>query len=243
MIEAQALSKHFDGRAVLNAVDIRVEEGQIVGIIGRGGGGKSVLIKLLCGLQVPDAGRVLIDGADLNQMDGLSLAELRNQFGLLFQNNALFDFMNVGENVGFPLVQLGILNDEEIAERVAMRLTEVDLPGVEMLLPNQLSGGMRKRVALARATIAEPPILLYDDPTAGLDPVTSSKIFKLIERLHKANGVTVIVGHDVDRMRAICSHWILIHNSAVHFSGSTEQALTSSDSIVRTYFHGVEVSQ
>jgi phospholipid/cholesterol/gamma-HCH transport system ATP-binding protein len=243
MIVAQSLTKSFDDRVVLDGVDIHIAAGQVLGIIGRGGGGKSVLLKLICGLQKPDEGTVLVDGLDLNQLQGTALAELRNQFGLLFQNNALFDFMTVGENVGFPLAQLGVLNEAEIEARVATRLAEVNLPGIEMLLPSELSGGMRKRVALARATIAEPPILLYDDPTAGLDPVTSSKIFKLIARLHKDDGVTVIVGHDVDRMRAVCTHWILLHKARVHFYGSTQDALTSSEPIVHTYFHGAEASE
>jgi phospholipid/cholesterol/gamma-HCH transport system ATP-binding protein len=242
MIIGSELSVAFEGRQVLNAVNVHIKPGSVLGIIGRGGGGKSVLIKLLCGLINPDTGAVKVAGKDLADLDGVGLASIRNQYGLLFQNNALFDFMTVGENVAFPLQQMGALSDGEIAALVARRLTEVDLPGIEGLFPRELSGGMRKRVALARATIANAPILFYDDPTAGLDPVTSSKIFKLISRLHTEESATVVAGHDVDRMRAVCTDWLLLHDGRVHFSGSTQDALASPDPVVHTYFFGAEAT-
>jgi len=237
VIRGSGLSKRFGAEEVLRGVDIHVRRGHTLGIIGVGGGGKSVLLKMLCGLVSPDSGHVLVEGADLAELDAVAVARVRERFGLLFQNNALFDFMTVGQNVAFPLIQMGqALSD--VMPKVSLRLAEVDLPGTESLFPNELSGGMRKRVALARATIAEAPILLYDDPTAGLDPVTSSKIFALIDRLHSHDGATVVVGHDIDRMRVICDEWLLIHEGAVRFHGDTDGAMASDDPVVHTYFHG-----
>ena len=238
MIRTNQVSKSFGDTLVLRDVSIEVPRGKVLGIVGVGGGGKSVLLKLMCGLLAPDSGSVFVDGSDLATLDDLQMSVLRDPFGLLFQNNALFDFMTVGENVAFPLVQRGEMAIEDINALVASRLTSVDLPGTQSLFPNQLSGGMRKRVALARATIASAPILLYDDPTAGLDPVTSSKIFGLIRKLHNPQGASVVVGHDIDRMLPICDTWILIHESTVLFAGNTEAAMACDDAIVKTYFHG-----
>jgi len=238
VIRANQVCKSFGSTKVLDNVTVEVPRGKVLGIVGVGGGGKSVLLKLLCGLLQPDSGNVIVDGADLATLDELDMAQLRDRFGLLFQNNALFDFMTVGENVAFPLVQRGEMAIEEINALVDSRLASVDLPGTQSLFPNQLSGGMRKRVALARATIASAPILIYDDPTAGLDPVTSSKIFGLIRTLHNPEGATVVVGHDIDRMLPVCDTWVLIHESSVLFAGDTEAALACNDSIVKTYFHG-----
>ena len=235
MIRAIGLHKAFSGQPVLNGVDVHVREGHVLGIIGPGGVGKSLLLKMMCGLVRPDEGRIEVDGRDIATLSSREMGRLRERFGLLFQNYALFDFMNVGQNVGFPLEQRGVAADE-IQQRVAERLADVELPGVEPLFANELSGGMKKRVALARATIASAPILFYDDPTAGLDPVTSSKIFRLIERLHSPGGATVICGHDVDRMTAVCDEWVLLNEGRVHFRGDTGQATASDDPVVRTFF-------
>ena len=241
MIRATGLTKAFGGTPILRGIDVHVRRGHILGIVGPGGVGKSVLLKMLCGLLAPDAGQVQVDGQDLASLEGVPLARLRERFGFLFQNYALFDFMDVGDNVGFPLDQMGGLEPAEIRERVARRLAEVELPGVERLFANQLSGGMKKRVALARATIANAPILLYDDPTAGLDPVTSSKIFALVRRLHSPDGATVIVSHDIDRMLPVCDEWLLLHEGRVWFHGDTAAVEASTDEVVRTFFQGGDV--
>ena len=228
--------KAFGDDVVLHDVDIQVRVGRILGVLGPGGGGKSLLLKMLCGLIQPDEGTVHVFERDLAELDTVEMANVRQGFGFLFQNYALFDFMTVGGNVGFPLRQRGGLSEEEIRSRVRARLTQVDLPGCEHLYPNELSGGMKKRVALARATIAEAPYLIYDDPTAGLDPVTSSKIFQLIKDLHQPKGMAVVAGHDVDRMVNICDDWLLLYEGQVHFYGDTAAALASEDPIVKTFF-------
>ena len=239
MIRGTDLTRAFADDVVLAGVSIHVRRGDVLGIIGAGGVGKSLLLKMLCGLVEPDSGTIEVGGEPIAELDTVAMARVREQFGMLFQNYALFDFMTVGENVAFPLEQRRELPPDEIHARVAARLLEVDLPGTERLFPSELSGGMKKRVALARATIAQAPLLLYDDPTAGLDPVTSSKIFKLIERLHSDDGATVIVGHDVDRMAAVCKRWLLLHEREVHFRGTTAEALASTDDVVSTFFEGV----
>jgi phospholipid/cholesterol/gamma-HCH transport system ATP-binding protein len=236
MIEARHLSASFEGVSVLDDVNIRVRTGNIVGIVGVGGVGKSVLLKLLCGLMTPDEGHVMIDDVDIASLDVDGLGSLRRRFGMLFQNFALFDFLTVGENVAFPLEQSGDYTPSEIQDRVRERLVDVGLAGSEMLYPRELSGGMKKRVSMARATIANAPILLYDDPSAGLDPVTSSKIFSLIERLHDPNGVSVVVSHDIDRMIGVCHEWVLLHQGRVWFVGGIEAVKTSSDPVVATFF-------
>src|SRR5439155_22144689 len=165
MIALRGVRKTFEGRPrpLLDGIDLSIARGETWGLIGPGASGKSVLLKLICGLMAPDAGTV-------------EVAEQR-LIGMLFQNNALFDFMTVGENVAFPLTRSGKLPQDEIDRRVDERLRHVGLAGSERKFPNELSGGMRKRAALARAVIAQPPILIYDEPTAGLDPVTTSKIY------------------------------------------------------------------
>ena len=241
MIRASGLHKAFDGKPVLTGVDVSVPRGRLLGVVGPGGGGKSLLLKLLCRLVPADAGQVSVDGTDVTALPERELGPVRRRIGMLFQNYALFDFMTVGENVAFPLEQAGGIPAAEIADRVAQRLAEVELPGTEATYPNELSGGMKKRVALARATIANAPILLYDDPTAGLDPVTSSKIFELIARLHGPSGATVVVSHDIDRLRDICDHWLLLHEGRVWFRGTTEEAAASNDPVVRTFFEPPEL--
>lgn len=197
---------------------------------------KSVLLKLLCGLIQPDDGDILMDGTAIRGLGDDELSDLRRRMGMLFQNFALFDFMTVGENVAFPLEQAGEHTALEIQERVSQRLVEVGLSGIEKLYPRELSGGMKKRVSLARATIAGANILLYDDPSAGLDPVTSSKIFALIRRLHTPDGVSVVVSHDVDRMVGVCDEWLVLHQGRIWFMGDEEAVRASTDPVVATLF-------
>jgi len=237
-ISGHGLVRSFGTDRVLDGVDLQVGPGEILGLIGPGGSGKSLLLKMICGLMTPDEGHVEVDGQDIAQLDNKAMARVRERFGMLFQNYALFDFMTVGQNIAFPLEQRGELSADEIRARVDRRLEQVDLPGIHHLFPRELSGGMKKRVALARATIAEAPILLYDDPTAGLDPVTSSKIFGLITQLHGPDRVAIVAGHDVDRMVHVCHHWVMVYDGRVRFRGSTDEAMASTDSVVRTFFSG-----
>jgi phospholipid/cholesterol/gamma-HCH transport system ATP-binding protein len=240
-IRCEDLGKRFDDAWVLRGVDLEVRRGEVLGVIGPGGHGKSVLLKCLAGLLTPDAGRVLVDGEDLARLGPLGLARVREQYGYVFQNYALFDFMSVRDNVAFPLRQQAHLPDAEIDARVAARLAEVGLAHALDLLPRELSGGMKKRVGLARATVGDPAIALYDDPSAGLDPVTSSKIFQLIARMHarRPDAATVVVSHDVDRMRAICDRYVMLERGRVVFVGA-ESALGDAPEVVAAFFGGAE---
>ncbi|HUZ07117.1 MAG TPA: ATP-binding cassette domain-containing protein, partial [Candidatus Paceibacterota bacterium] len=193
MIETRNLQKSFGDQKVLDGVSFRIENGESVVIIGRSGGGKSVLLKHLIGLLKPDSGKVLIDGQNIEPMDERELLLVRRNFGMVFQGAALFDSMTVAENVAFGLRRHAHFTAGEIARRVAATLEMVDLPGTEEKNPAELSGGMRKRVGLARAIIYEPKIVLYDEPTTGLDPIVSDSIDKLIIRVRDHLKVTSIV--------------------------------------------------
>ena len=182
MIDVTSLTKSFGGMPVLRGVDLAVPEGCLYGLIGPGAAGKSVLLKMLTGLLRPDGGRVVVDGQDVQALSELDLQAFRTKFGMLFQNNALFDYLTVGENIAFPLRRLFNLNEDEIAARIAERLKVVSLPGFEDRMPSGLSGGQKKRVGVARATVSQGRIVLYDEPAAGLDPVTSQRIFELLPR-------------------------------------------------------------
>ncbi|MGM0574557.1 MAG: ABC transporter ATP-binding protein [Myxococcota bacterium] len=239
LIVCEGVSKRFGARWILRDVDLVVRAGEVLGVIGPGGHGKSVLLKLLAGLLRPERGVVRVEGRDLAALSAFELARIRNEFGYLFQNYALFDFMTVADNVAFPLRQQGDLGEEAVAERVRARLEEVDLGHTLALRPNELSGGMKKRVGLARATVTNPRIVLYDDPSAGLDPVTSSKIFLLVEQMHRHTPgcASVVVSHDIDRMRMICDRYVMLHEGRVVFDGP-EEAMEDADPVVREFFRG-----
>ena len=239
LIECEDVGKRFEEHWVLEHVTLQVRAGEVLGIIGPGGHGKSVLLKLFAGLLRPDAGRVTVEGQDLSRASAVQLARLRDEFGYLFQNYALFDFMTVADNVAFPLRQQRALADDEILARVKRRLEDVDLGHTLPLYPSELSGGMKKRVGVARATVTEPRIVLYDDPSAGLDPVTSSKIFRLIDQLHhrERGDASVVVSHDIDRMRPICDRYVMLYKGRVVFVGA-EPDLAGADPVVREFFHG-----
>ncbi len=231
------LYKGFGEHAVLQGISFEVQRGEIVGLIGPGGVGKSVLTKICCGLLAPDAGRIEILGQDLLGLPERQRQAMRERIGLVFQNYALFDFMTVGENIAFPMRQRGGFSDEEVMERVRTRLAEVDLPHAIDQVPGELSGGMKKRVGLARAIINDPELIFFDDPTAGLDPVTSSKIFDLVRRSQSHLGATcLVISHDVDRMRAACDRYLLLLDGHIHWRGTASDAADSDDPVVEDFF-------
>jgi phospholipid/cholesterol/gamma-HCH transport system ATP-binding protein len=240
VIQVERLSKVFNGMRVLSGVDLSVPAGCLYGLIGPGASGKSVLLKMLTGLLRPDSGRVVIDGKDVHQLTDLELAKFRLKFGMLFQNNALFDYMTVGDNIAFPLRRLFDLPEEEVQERVAERLRVVSLPGFEDRLPAGLSGGQKKRVGVARATITRAEIVLYDEPAAGLDPVTSQKIFELLRAEQRASNATVImVSSDLDRLLTVTDRVGMLYKGRLIFDGTTAEAQNSTDPYVKQFVHGL----
>ncbi len=240
MIELTGVTKRFPPRATLLAgISLKVPRGARWGLIGPGASGKSVLLKLICRLLAPDAGTIVIDGQDLTRAGERELGPLRARFGMLFQNHALFDFMTVGENVAFPLVRRGGVARDEIEQRVADRLRAVGLAGSEDKRPAELSGGMKKRVGIARATIARPDVVVYDEPSAGLDPVTTSKIYDLLEADHAATGSTVIaVSSDVDALRRFTPRIAMLEGGRLRYDGPADAIADSDDPVVRQFVRG-----
>lgn len=240
MIEVRNLTKRFGSNPVLKDVSFRIEKGESVVIIGRSGCGKSVLLKHLIGLLQPDAGQVLIEGEGIVGMGERELLRVRRKFGMLFQSAALFDSMTVAENVGFAFRRERALPSREIRQRVAEVLEMVDLPGIENKKPSELSGGMRKRVGLARAIIYRPAIVLYDEPTTGLDPIVSDSIDQLILRVRDRLSVTtVVVTHDMRSTRRLGQRILMLHNRQIYAAGTADEIFHSSDPIVRRFIEGV----
>ena len=240
MIEVRDLSKSFGSLPVLERVSLRIEKGESVVIIGRSGGGKSVLLKLLIGLLEPAAGQVLIEGENIVPMNERQLLHVRRKFGMLFQSAALFDSMNVAENVAFAFRRERSLPAQEVARKVGEVLELVDLPGIEEKNPSELSGGMRKRVGLARAIIYQPQIVLYDEPTTGLDPVVSDSIDQLILRVRdRLDVTTVVVTHDMRSARRLGQRILMLHERRIYAEGTPDQIFDSKDPIVRRFIEGV----
>jgi phospholipid/cholesterol/gamma-HCH transport system ATP-binding protein len=240
MIEVRELRKNFGSQRILDGVSFQIETGESVVIIGRSGGGKSVLLKQLIGLLKPDAGEVLIDGENIVPMDERQLLRVRQKFGMLFQGAALFDSMTVAENIAFPFRRHRELTPEEIARKVTAALEMVELPGTEDKKPSELSGGMKKRVGLARAIVYQPEIVLYDEPTTGLDPIVSDSIDQLIMRVRDHLKVTtVVVTHDMRSARRVGHRILLLHDKRIHASGTPEEIFSSQDGVVRRFIEGV----
>ena len=240
MIEVRNLKKNFGPNPVLDGVSFVIEKGESLVIIGRSGGGKSVLLKHLIGLLKPDAGQVLIDGEDITVMNERELLRVRHRFGMVFQGAALFDSMNVAENVGFAFRRDRRLTEKEIARKVTESLEMVDLPGIENKNPSELSGGMRKRVGLARAIVYEPEIVLYDEPTTGLDPIVSDSIDGLMLRVRdRLQVTTVVVTHDMRTARRVGQRILMLHNKTIYATGTAEDIFGSQDPVVRQFIDGV----
>ena len=223
MIETRYLRKAFRTQTVLDGLSFRIENGESVAIIGRSGGGKSVLLKHLIALLQPDSGEVLIDGENIVGMNERQLLRVRRQFGMVFQNAALFDSMTVGENVAFGLRRHEHLTEAKIEKKVAFALDVVDLPGTQNKQPAELSGGMKKRVGLARALVYEPQIVLYDEPTTGLDPIVSDSIDELMMAVRdRLKVTTVVVTHDMRTARRLGQRIIMLHQGKIHANGPPE---------------------
>ena len=240
MIEARQLKKSFGPQRVLDGVDLRVEKGESVVIIGRSGGGKSILLKHLIGLLRPDEGEVIINGESIARMNERQLLKVRRKFGMLFQGAALFDSLTVAENVAFVLQREGKLTEPEITKKVDQALDMVDLGGTQDKKPAELSGGMRKRVGLARAIVYEPEIVLFDEPTTGLDPIVADSIDQLIVRVREQLEVTTVaVTHDMRSARRIGQRILMLYHGRIHFAGTPDEVFQSKDPLVYRFVNGI----
>lgn len=227
-------------RVVLHDVSLHIPKGCLYGLIGPGAAGKSVLLKIVAGLLRPETGQVAVDGVDLTSASELALQATRSRLGMLFQNNALFDHLTVADNIAFPLRRLTSLSEDAIRERVEERLACVSLAGFGHRMPSGLSGGQKKRVGVARATVSRAPIVLYDEPAAGLDPVTSQKIFDLLRHEQQTAGATVLmVSSDLDRLLTVTDRVGMLHHGELLFDGTTEEAKASTEPRVRQFVHGL----
>ena len=240
MIEVRDLRKSFGTHLVLEGVSFTIEKGESIAIIGASGGGKSVLLRQIIGLVQPDAGEVTIDGEKITRMNERELIRVRRKFGMLFQSAALFDSMTVAENVAFVLRREGKMGADEILRRVNETLEMVDLGGTQEKKPAELSGGMRKRVGLARAIIYQPEILLYDEPTTGLDPIVSDSIDHLILRVVEKLCVTsIVVTHDMRTARRVGKKIMMLHEGRIYVEGSPEEIFQSKDPVVHRFVNGI----
>jgi phospholipid/cholesterol/gamma-HCH transport system ATP-binding protein len=244
MIRFENVTKYFGERKVLDNVDLRIEAGETFVIVGFSGAGKSVTLKHIIRLLTPDVGRVLIGGEAISEAGGRDLERLREQFGVLFQGGALLEWLSVGENVALPLRQRTRLTDAEITARVREKLSLVNLEGIVDALPVELSGGMRKRVALARAIVMNPKIILYDEPTSGLDPVTSRAIDQLIDRMRQELKVTsVVVTHDLFSALAIGNRIAMISGGRIIELAGPADFIKSQNEVVKSFLDAQYVTK
>ncbi len=237
IIKFEQLCKRFDGQTVLESVDLEVFEGETIVILGASGSGKTVLLNLLVGLLDPDSGRIIIDGEDVTTFtQDRQWDTLRLKVGFLFQGSALYDSMTVGDNISFALEHHSTLADEEIRNVVREKLRLVELEGVENKMPSELSGGMQKRAALARAIAVEPRIIVYDEPTTGLDPIRAKNISELIVRLQRELRVTsIVVTHDLICTSIVADRLALLHEGKFLFVGTMEEFRQSENKYVREF--------
>ena len=239
MIAVRGLKKRIGAQEILRGVDIAVATGETLVIIGRSGGGKSVLLKNLIGLMQPNEGEIWIDGQNIIGLSERHLASIRRKVGILFQGGALFDSMTVEENIAFPLYEAGERDPQVIAQKIAEMLEVIELEGQQKKMPVNLSGGMKKRVGLARAIINRPSCILYDEPTAGLDPVVSDSINRLIRRLQERYRVTsVVVTHDMKSAFHVGDHIAYLHEGRIYFYGTPAEIQASPDPLIQDFLIG-----
>ena len=239
MLKVRDLMKTIDGQEILRGVDLDVAHGETLAIIGRSGGGKSVLLKHLVGLMQPDAGEIWIEDQNIIGLNERQLGAIRQKIGILFQGAALFDSMTVAENIAFPLREAGERNPKVLREKVREMLDVVELEGQEEKMPESLSGGMKKRVGLARSIIRRPKCVLYDEPTSGLDPVVADSINRLIRRLQKRLGMTsIVVTHDMKSAFDVANYIAYLHEGRIYFYGVPIQFQQTSDPILQDFLLG-----
>jgi len=239
MIAVRGLVKRIGQQDILRGVDLDVTRGETLAIIGRSGGGKSVLLKHLVGLMKPNAGQIWVEGQNIIALNERQLAMIRPKIGILFQGAALFDSMTVEENIAFPLREAGERDPKVLREKVRQMLEVMELEGEEEKMPVNLSGGMKKRVGLARAIVRRPSCILYDEPTSGLDPVVSDSINRLIRRLQQRFGVTsIVVTHDMKSAFDVANHIAYLHDGLIYFNGTPGELQQTSDPILQDFLLG-----
>jgi phospholipid/cholesterol/gamma-HCH transport system ATP-binding protein len=238
MIQFKNVEKSFGDKKVLKGINLEIRKGETLVIIGKSGCGKSVMLKHILGLLKPDKGEVIVEGQDIVKMTRKELYAIRKKFGFLFQGAALFDSMTVEENVGLGLRENKRAKDSEISKIVAEKLELVGLPGIQNMNPSDLSGGMKKRVSLARAIADNPDYILYDEPTTGLDPVMSDNIDELIRDLSSKLQVTsIIVTHDIFSVIEVAQRVVMMENGIVYFSGTPDELFKSEDRLIIEFLH------
>ena len=239
VISIRDLHKRFGPQEVLTGIELDIASCESLVILGRSGCGKSVLLKHITGLISPDHGAIMFEGEDITGFSRRKLFDMRKHFGMLFQGAALFDSMTVGENVGLPLAKHGDMSDEEIREIVLEKLKLIDLTDVFDSYPSELSGGMKKRVGLARAIVMEPQVVLYDEPTTGLDPIMADVINSLIRDLqHELDITSVIVTHDINSAYRVADRMTMLHEGKIIYSGTPEETKETDNEIVRQFIEG-----
>lgn len=239
MIKVKNLVKKYGSITASNNLNCHFERGKVTVILGGSGSGKSTLLRQLTGLEKPDSGAVIFDGVDLTTLGKSKLYQLRKKMGMLFQGSALFNYLDIFENIAFPLREHTRIDDKVIKTMVTMKLEMVGLRGTEHLMPSQLSGGMMKRVGLARAIVMDPKIIFYDEPTSGLDPISTGVIDKLIRDLNQTLGITsVVVSHDIESCFRIADNIIILFYGDIIASGTAEEIRNSSDPRVIQFING-----
>jgi phospholipid/cholesterol/gamma-HCH transport system ATP-binding protein len=239
MLAVRGLRKTIGRQEILRGIDLTVLTGETLVIIGRSGGGKSVLLKHLIGLMQPDAGEIWIEGENIIGLSERKLAAIRRKVGILFQGGALFDSMTVEENIAFPLREAGERDPSIIRRKVSEMLEVMEMEGQQRKMPVNLSGGMKKRVGLARSIIQQPRCILYDEPTSGLDPVVSDSINRLIRRLQERFHITsIVVTHDMKSAFHVGDHISYLHEGRIHFHGTTDQIQHSTDPLIQDFLIG-----
>lgn len=244
MISIRGLRKRFGAKEILKGVDLEIKEGQTTVIFGLSGSGKSTIIKHIVGLLFPDAGEIIVGDKNIVGLEGKELLELRKKIGFLFQSGALFDSMNVYENVAFPLREHTELGEEEIRQEVfaALEMVALEPQRVSKLYPDELSGGMRKRAGLARTIILKPEIMLYDEPTTGLDPIISDQISQMIIKLQKELKITsILISHDIKEAFKCADYAAMLYDGIIIESGEAESFKNTDNLIIRSFLEGRQI--
>lgn len=239
MIEILDLYKSFLGQQVINGLNLKIADKELIAIIGQSGGGKSVFLRHLIGLVKPDSGRIIIEGVDITRVTRKELDITRQKFGVVFQSGALFDSLTVYDNIAFPLREKLMLDEVQVKQKVGELLEDVGLSGIEKKYPAEISGGMKKRVALARALVTEPKIVLFDEPTTGLDPILLHSIHHLIIHTHKKYGFTgVIISHDIPEIFEVVDRVAFLYKGRIAEIGTPAEIQNSADPISRQFITG-----